>query len=200
MLPLFLLALIVPMAAQSMPDIQGPFKALNGETCVVCNHAVSDEDAAFLVDGQRVAVMAAMQEEFLRNPLEYVAKYRPEGMVFSARQAGDMTSTYFWLGSLLLAGLVFGAVCGHMAMLKGYSTWRWFFLGLFFSIPACLALANKPSSPNAPDAPAGLARIPDTRPPAACPQCGASNHPSASQCSSCGGRVEPTAPSEVSAC
>lgn len=137
--------------------------ARKGETCAVCNTPVTGKDVAYLVDGKRVAVMEAMQEEFLQNPLLYVTKFRPEGMVVSARQAGSLNSAYLWLGMYVLVGLLFGGACAHVAMTKGLPSLRWFFLGFFFSVPACLALAGKPVSLDAPEVPDGLRKIPATR-------------------------------------
>jgi hypothetical protein len=179
--------------------IEGPMPARDGETCAVCNTPVTDKDVAYLVDGQRIAVMEAMQEEFLRNPLLYVTKFRPEGMVFSARQSGSLNSGYLWLGMYVLVGLLFGGACAHVAMSKGLPSWRWFFLGFFFSVPACLAVAGKKPAADAPEVPDGLGKIPATRAPAACPECGAGNHPAAHRCLGCGAVLQPSVSSEVGA-
>ncbi|MBK5292521.1 MAG: zinc ribbon domain-containing protein [Acidobacteriia bacterium] len=184
------------LSAQTM-KVEGPFKAKSGETCVVCNTPVSEDDDAFLVDGQRVAVMRAMREEFMLNPLLYVTRLRPEGMVFSSRQPETLSGVYLWMGLYVLIGLMFGGACAHMALVKGLSSRRWFFLGFFFSALAYLALAGKAVAENAPEAPAGLGKIPSTRSSAACPGCGAGNHPSSRQCGACGAALHPTASSEV---
>ncbi len=179
--------------------VEGPFKAKKGETCVVCNTPVGEEDDAYLVDGQRVAVMSAMREEFLRNPLQYVTRLRPEGMVFSSRQPETLPGSYLWAGVFVLIGLMFGGACAHMAMVKGLSSWQWFFLGFFLSVPACLALAGKAAAEDAPKAPAGLGKIPSTRSSIPCAGCGEANHPASSKCGRCGAALHPAAPSEVAA-
>ena len=46
-------------------------------------------------------------------------------------------------------------------------------------------------------APAGLAKIPQTKSPVACGACGALNHPSATACSQCGTAMSPQDQSEV---
>jgi len=192
---LWLIVLSALSYAQSRPKIEGPFQAKDGETCIVCNSKLDSTDLAFVVDGQRVGIARGMEDEFLSNPLKYLTALRPEGQ-FSGRSTGSMRNVYFWGGVFVLAGLLFGGACAHMALAKGRSGWRWFFLGFFFSAPACLALAVKE---NGPAVPTGLSKIPATRDPVACPGCGAANHPAAAKCSDCGATLEPSAPSEVSA-
>jgi len=167
MFRLLLVLTLCSSAALMAVKLEGPMPARNGETCAVCNMPVTDKDVAYLVDGQRVAVMETMQEEFLQNPLLYVTKFRPEGMVFSARQSGSLNSGYLWLGMYVLVGLLFGGACAHVAMTKGLPSWRWFFLGFFFSVPACLAVAARQTAVDAPAVPEGLGKIPVTRDPVA---------------------------------
>ncbi|MEZ5355582.1 MAG: hypothetical protein R2762_23345 [Bryobacteraceae bacterium] len=107
--------------AQNKPHIVGPMPAKDGETCVVCNSRVSKDDLAYVIDGQRVAVMRAMEADLLANPLEYVTKFRPEGMIFSNQQSKRESGAFFWGGVLVLAGLMFGGACAHMAVEKGLS-------------------------------------------------------------------------------
>ena len=190
--------LALASALWSKPKIEGPFPAKEGETCVVCNTRLSPEDSAFLVDGQRIAVMKAMEADFLQNPLEYVAKYRPEGLIATGRSATVQPATtgaYFWIGLFAVVGLMFGGACAHMAVVKGQPPWQWFLLGFAFSVPATLALARRPGVVPLD----GLDKVPQTRQSTACLRCGSSNHPSAVICIGCGERLEPSAPSEVKA-
>ncbi|MEZ5404481.1 MAG: hypothetical protein R2729_32680 [Bryobacteraceae bacterium] len=195
-----LLVLVNALAlGQNKPRIMGPMPAKDGETCVVCNSRVSRHDLAYVIDGQRMAVMRAMEADLLANPLEYVTKFRPEGMIFSNQQSQRESGAYFWAGVLVLIGLIFGGACAHMAMGKGFSAWRWFALGFVFSVPAALVLAMKAPAPDSQPMPEGLAKMPLTHGPIGCTGCGAANHPSAAACSSCGGALEPSVTSEVEA-
>ncbi len=184
--------------AQNKPRIVGPMPAEDGETCVVCNSRVSKDDLAYVIDGQRVAVMRAMEADLLANPLEYVTKFRPEGMIFSNQQSTRESGAFFWAGVLVLAGLMFGGACAHMAVEKGFSAWRWFVMGFLFSAPATLALALKTPVAGR-TVPSGLAKLAKTHGPKPCHACKAPNHPSASRCASCGSALDPTVTSELQA-
>jgi hypothetical protein len=83
----------------------------------------------------------------------------------------------------VLAGLLFGGLNAHMALGRGLAPGPWFALGLVFTAPASVALWRKPRMATAP---AGMARIGDTRDPVPCPACGAPNHPAGRRCLSCG--------------
>lgn len=192
---LFLLAVLFAARAQHKPKIEGPFPARDGETCVVCNGKLSKEDSAFLIDGQRVGVMKEMEEEFLQNPLQYVSKLRPESSTVHTRQSNLQPAGYLWLGIFVLAGLVFGGACAHMAVMKGQSPWQWFLLGFCFSAPATVALALKPNAGG--KAPEGMDKVAATHSPVVCPGCGNTNHPAASACSRCGAKLTPMVPSEA---
>lgn len=147
---LLLIVAALSLMAQEV-RILGPFPAKDGETCIVCNMRVTPQDKAYIIDGKRVAVMAAMEEEFLRDPLRYVTSFRPEGTVLTTQQRA-LTSNYVWLGVFALIGLMFGSACAHMAAAKGLSKWQWFVLGFWFSVPAVLTLAGRPMAAVAPEA------------------------------------------------
>lgn len=123
--------------------IEGPFPARDGERCVVCNTPVTTTDVAYLVDGHRVAVMKAMEEEFLRNPLQYVTRIDTGSVDLTPQQSGA-TSGWVWLGLFAITGAMFGGVCASMAAVKGCSKWQWFVLGFWFSVVALAVLARKP--------------------------------------------------------
>jgi len=189
-----LIAVLGGLLPAQTVTLQGPIPAKPEETCSVCNTPVGPGGEAYLADGQRLVVMAAMRDELLANPLQYAKKYRPEGMMFTVRRAGPLHSAYLWIGIYILAGLLFGGLSAHSAMSKGLPALEWFLLGFFFSVPAYLAVAAKRTTV---EVPAGLAKIPLTRTPGLCSHCRAGNHPSAESCIVCGAPLTPTAPSEV---
>ena len=126
--------------------VEGPFPARNGEKCVVCNTPVTTTDVAYLVDGHRVAVMKAMEEEFLRNPFQYVTKIDTGTVDLAPQQSGVLTSAYVWLGLFVLTGAMFGGVCASLAATKGCSKMQWFVLGFCFSVVALAVIARKPTA------------------------------------------------------
>jgi hypothetical protein len=190
--------LTLPLFSQEL-KIEGPLPARSGETCIVCNQPVTAEDLAYVVNGQRIAVKRELQQEFLNNPRMYLSKYKPEGMLFSAYSAGNMGSGYLWLGLYIFAGLCFGALTANLSFRKGEAPWKWFLLGLFLNVLAFLMLNAKKDVPEAADLPAGLKKIPTTKAPTICPNCGSGNHPSARNCSTCGFELHPTVKPEVGA-
>ncbi|MBM3736052.1 MAG: hypothetical protein FJW39_09725 [Acidobacteria bacterium] len=186
------LAILAALPIFAAPKIEGPFAARDGETCVVCNTRLTKDDVAFLIDGQRLAVMREMREELLREPLVYLARYKPEGMLFTGRQPVAMGAGYLWVGTWVLLAIVSGALCSYLAMNRGLAPSKWFFAGLAFP-PAVVGLMFKPRAA----VPAGLAKIASTRDPAACPACGSLNHPAATACLRCGAAMIPTARAET---
>lgn len=139
--------------------IHGPMPAEDGETCVVCQGRCDQEDVAYLVDGQRFAVMKKLEAAFLENPDEYIALYKPNSMQFSDGSAQRMGDTYLLFGLLALVSVFFAGFYAHHLVMKrsGTST-----------------------------VPAGLAKIPSTPMPRTCVACGGENHPSARNCLHCG--------------
>ena len=85
--------------------------------------------------------------------------------------------------------------------MEGIFTTPWFFAGLAFNAFGYLALLLhlKGEADGTEAAPIyrGVVKIPSTAEPAACPACGGLNHPAATDCTSCGTALTPTAESEV---
>jgi hypothetical protein len=185
-------------ALEAVIRIEGPFPARDGETCIVCNGRVSVEDLAFVINGQRVAVMRGMEDALLGKPERYVQNLQPKGLV-SAREANGGGSVYLYAGVFVLVGLVFGGLCAHMAMLKGLKPWRWFALGFLFSLPAFAVVASRQKPEDAAEMPGGLEKVHATREPVPCPGCSGTNHPAAAKCLHCGAALTPSATSEVAA-
>lgn len=192
------LVLVFQLRAQDAPQRHRPAK--EGEICVVCNNRASGRDACYLAGGQQIVVHAAdcCEGEFLRHPGKYLAALRPNQILFSVWPRAGLASPWFWFGVSVLAGLVFGGLSAHTALATGRAPLPWFLAGLFFSLAAYGYLLTARAVSN-PVLPPGLRKLPPTREPVPCPRCGAGNHPSARNCSTCGGELNPVAPSEVSA-
>ena len=188
------------VAAVSVPRIEGPEPARAGEICAICEARLWPASGrAYLVDGQRVPVCTEESEELLREPQRYLAKLRPEGMLFSGAPREGVSGAALVIGLYVLAGLLCGALCAHMAIRKGLSAPKWFFAGLCLPVGAYLALASKTGGASSVPGGARFGKVPVTRDEVPCPACGGGNHPSAHQCSECGAPLEPTSPSEVHA-
>lgn len=150
--------------------IEGPLQAEDGETCVVCYGRCSREDVAFLVDGQRFAVMKPLQQDFLADPNPYIRAYKPNSMQFDANAQQGMSDSFILFGLLALVGVFCAGYFAHHLVIKR-------------SNPAAI--------------PAGLGKIPTTKLPQPCTACGGENHPAAKRCSHCGASFTPGERSEV---
>lgn len=122
-------------------EFQGPFPAKDGERCVICRGKTDSTDVAYLVNGERVAVMKIMEDDFLRNPLDALARMHGKGNTLAVHDAHGVAGAPVWVGLFVAVSLLFGATCARLAIIKGQPAWRWFVLGMLFSAPACLALA-----------------------------------------------------------
>ena len=195
-------------------EVVGPrVSAKPGETCIVCDNPVGPDDAVYLVQGQRVAVHAKEEREFLSHPRKYLMRLKPLGGALlgaDSNQPGmanrtgnerqEVSRTWIYSGLYVLLGLVFAAICAHRALHVGYSPWAWFGLGLVLNAFAYLLLLTRPKRQvKAPaGVPLGLGKIAATHAPQRCPKCGACNHPSAAECLGCGTSLSPGVESEVS--
>lgn len=175
--------------------------AREGDTCLVCNRKVGKGDSAYLANGQKVALHAAAgcEAKFLREPRLYTASLRPSSIQAAGLAAVGLPSRWMWFGVYVLAGLICGGLSAHLAVRTGFSPAGWFLLGFLLLAGPCLYLRRRSPRPGTRCPPPGMAKPLTTLQPVACPACGAANHPSASRCLACGGRMEPQAPSEVEA-
>jgi hypothetical protein len=193
--------LLLGLTAWANEHLSERMPARDGETCHICNGKVGKGDAAYLASGQRVALHAAdcCEGKFLKDSQVHTASLRPNSIQAVAVAGVGLASRWMWFGIYVLAGLVFGGFTAHLAVRKGYSPAGWFLRGFVLLGGAYLYLCRKPARPGASSAPVGLAKVPLTSQPVACPACGEPNHPSASQCLACGGRMLPRVASEVEA-
>ncbi len=172
-----------------------------GDICIVCNHPVSKDDVVFLVSGHRVPLHLAELTSDVRGQLEsLLAQFEPRGAFIGAEQAqAALSKVWFFAGSYILVGLVFAAICAHRALHMGHSPAAWFVVGLLLNVLGYLMLLTRPKREvQAPaGVPAGLRKVAVTYAPEPCPACGTLNHPSASACLGCGGKLQPKTVSEV---
>ncbi len=172
-----------------------------GEICLVCDQPIGKHDVGYLVNGQRVPLhQGGCDAKFLKDPWHLLAFLQPRGAFLGVVSEGQSLSpAWFLLGIYILTGLIFAALCAHRALQTGQSAVTWFGIGLAINLVGYLWLLTRPRKEvRAPAGiPTGLGKLAATYQPRACPQCGAANHPSASQCSNCGTTLQPTIVSEV---
>jgi cytochrome c553 len=170
-----------------------------GEICVVCNHPVGPDDDVYIVNGQRMPVHRGTCLAELESHLEkYKARMRPAGNFLGVEPDASTALTTRWLalGLYVLLGLVFAALSVNRAINSGQRPVPWFFAGFFLNVFAWAVLVARHRRIRS-LAPKGLAKVPQTATPLACPGCGRLNHPAASTCLDCGRKLEPAAVSEA---
>jgi hypothetical protein len=131
-------------------------------------------------------------------PLALLASAGPRGALFQedAISRDGMAGGWLMLGVWVVSALVTGGIAASVALRKGRSPIRWYVIGGVGSVfGIALAMWRRPADSIA--IPPGLAKIPSTPPPARCPGCGASSHPSARVCASCGGGLTPSTSSDL---
>lgn len=172
-----------------------------GDLCMVCNQPIHPGDVVYLVQGQRVPIHLGECNAALRaRPQSFLAKLTPHGAFLGAGQEGvGLSPAWFFVGLYVLTGLIFAAMCAHQALQAGHNPVAWFGMGLALNAFGYLLLLTRPRrEARAPaGVPAGLRKVPATYTPQPCPRCGAANHPSAGECTGCGGKLQPAMESEV---
>jgi len=172
-----------------------------GEVCLVCNQPITADDVVYVVRGHRIPLhAAACYGEFKDHPWKYLAILEPHGAFLGSGGEGQRLSLgWFLAGLYILVGLVFAALCAHQAMHRGYSPAVWFGTGLVLNAFGYLLLVTRPRKDVEALAgvPKGLQKVPVTYEPRPCPACGRLNHPAASECAGCGGKLDPSMESEV---
>ena len=168
----------------------------DGERCIVCKQQVHGADVVEVrYKGRRFFVKEAMLPDFDADPERYFNELQARAGLFDERAVGGGRVSTGWLafGGYVVVGLVFAALCGYLAIGRGHAPLPWFFAGLAGNVAALFVLLMTPrGDPEAFPAgvPPGLAKVPVTRAPVPCPHCGATNHPSAAQCSGCDQSLE----------
>lgn len=175
-----------------------------GERCIVCDMILEEgEVVALRYRGQVVHVGAALLDEFLADPDRYIQKVQARSALFDGAGGGVGQwggGGWRWFQLYGLVGILSAAVAAYGAISKGLPALPWFGAALLFNFLALIALFAAPDR-SADSAfagmPAGLRKVPSTHGPALCGACGASNHPSASRCHSCGADLQAAYDSEA---
>lgn len=173
-----------------------------GEQCLVCRKPIFHGDIVEVrYKGRRFHVAESMLDELEADPDRYFASLQAHSALFDESAIEHPSASPGWLvfGFYVLAGLIAGAVCAYLALCWGLPPVRWFLAGLLGNVVAVgiLLMPGRARGAATSDVPGGLAKIPATAAPSACPACGESNHPSATACSACGAALDPATEGEA---
>ena len=177
-----------------------------GEQCLVCRQPVH---GATMVEvrykGRIFHVKEEMMDELRADPEAYFRPLQSRSALFDeealegAMGAQKRQRGWLYFGLYVLLGLSAGAVCGALAVSRALPPLPWFFAGLVANLPAIAWLLTRPRGDSAgPEGvPSGLVKVPRTRTPRPCPHCGGPNHPAATVCARCRGRLTPKVAAEA---
>lgn len=176
-----------------------------GERCTVCGMPLSSNDIAIILKGRRIPVMKGMAASVLKNPEIYFKSKQARGALFqedfqapSGAVQGGVNLSWFLAGIYLLSALAFGALGAVASVSKGLAPIFGFCLGFGLNVFGYLYVLTRPSQTTSLDIPAGLAKVPVTQAPLACPLCGNTNHPAAASCAVCHVALSPQGHSDLS--
>ncbi len=176
----------------------------DGEQCLVCRKPVVGEDVVEIrFKGRTFFVGKPFMGDFEADPARYFARIQARSALFdesalAAKRA--MAFGWLWLGCYVLAGMLCSALCAYIAVCKGLMPLPWFFAGVFGNVAGLgrvMSVGGGDAAALPAGIPAGLAKVPTTRAPVACPSCGAANHPSAARCADCREPLTPTVTPEA---
>jgi hypothetical protein len=202
---LFLFAAVVSGGELQLQTRYSNVAAEVGERCIVCGMPLSSNDTAIILRGRRIPVMKGMADTVLKNPEIYFKSVQARGALFQedfqgqsgAVQAG-VNLRWILAGLFVLSALAFGALGAVASVSKGLAPISGFCLGFGLSVFGYLYVLTRPSQTTSLDIPAGLAKVPVTQSPLACPQCGNTNHPAAASCAVCHVALSPQGHSDLS--
>ncbi len=174
-----------------------------GERCIVCKQEIHGAEVLEIrYKGRRFFVKAEMLDDFDAAPLDYFADLQARSGLFDERAVAAREMSLGWLafGVYVVIGLVFSALCGYLAIGRGHAPLPWFFAGLAGNAAALAVLLATPRGDLTAlpaGVPAGFAKVPTTRAPISCPECGATNHPAATSCNGCENELTPAVEAET---
>jgi len=190
-------------AGQSQLPQELQRKPGEGEQCIVCDQPITGGEVVELrYKGRRFYVAAPLLQDLFDDPDRYFYKRQARSALFDEEAHTAIASNgWLYFGLYVLAGLLFGALCGYLAITRAMPPLPWFFAGLLGNLAALLVLLGaRRGDPSAHPAgvPPELAKVPATRAPIACAKCGRLNHPAATVCVSCLRKLQPKVGSEAS--
>jgi hypothetical protein len=168
------------------------------DRCLVCGDLVKSESGFVLeIRGRLIPVGLQDFDILLAEPQRYLSQLSMNGAWFQEAWGQEVEPTNSWLawGLLMLGGVLFGGLAGHLALQKGLPPGVWFITGFILNILALLLLTTQKGKSRRLSA--GMIRLPKTVTPVACTGCGSFNHPTAAACACCCNVLEPSSESEI---
>ena len=193
----------VTTAAQETDSAQEAWEVLEerpaaGEQCLVCRQLIDYGDIVEIrYKGRVFHVSAGMVDDFKADPDRYFYVMQARSGLFDEASVETPAMSMGWLGFgiYVLLGLVFGAATAYAALNRGLPARKWFVAGMLVNVVALVVLLV--SKREAERHERGLSKIPTTPSPLACANCRGTNHPLASECSSCGHALRPSGEPET---
>ncbi len=192
-----LIARSVSFKADTLGYPLAPVQA--GDICLVCGMEIKSDGLAIIYKGRRVPLAnGEMLRKFLKEPQRYFYQLQPRGALFHEDTITNLAAKQGWFifGIWMVLALLSSAITTGIALRKGFSPARWFLTGFLLPVVAVLWALVKPSQKLV-ELPPHLGKVSTTLAPGVCPQCGEFNHPSATRCTGCGGKLTPSVESEV---
>lgn len=189
----------------------GPSGLATGEECYVCGEELGEGAPVATVEyrgrERRIhkAELAAWERAKAKGTLDaLVQHHEPRAALFQGDSQflnpsyrRERQAVWFWL----IAGFVLSVAVGSGAAAAGLALVRRRAAGCAFVLGFALPLVGIPLSLCLPCREGQWdcrgTKVPHTRAPMDCPECGQGNHPAATRCSHCGATLNPTAESEV---
>ncbi|RMG61867.1 MAG: hypothetical protein D6715_12835 [Calditrichaeota bacterium] len=183
-----------PLNLETLPSL--PIQP--GDFCIVCNVGARHLERVVLYRGRRVGLCALHPSTFASNPDYFFQQLQPQGALFHEDSISRKALRWGWFiaGAWITLAIFSAGLSCWIAQCKGLPAKKWFYLGLVLnvlSLPVIMtrrALARLKLPPH-------VTKPPTTALPEPCPDCGALNHPAATECSGCGKPLKPKMQSEV---
>lgn len=198
----FFILCLWPMAAGSiddpkpLPPDRTPLPS--AFHCPVDGESVQDRSHGVLWHGRRYYMdREACQAMFMKDPERFVRKIEPRAALFSP-SAPDRPSygpAVLYLAIWVVIGLLSGGATSYVAVQKGLSGRNWFLIGFVLNVIG-IGLVLRCRGREMLFGTRGLCKTPQTYEPVPC-SCGKSNHPSATECTGCGRKLQPSTESDV---
>lgn len=186
------------VSGQAIQDTMKTDKIKKGDRCIVCNISYDHLLVVIIYKGRRVPLCPKHPQTFLDDPGTYFGKLQPRGALFQEEAILEqpMKKGWLWFGIWIFVATVTAGLSANIAMRKGFSSLKWFMVGLATNFVGLVFVMSKPSKEKI-TLPDRLAKVPSTSRPLPCPDCRTENHPTATKCTGCGRTLSPKEEAEV---
>jgi len=175
-----------------------------GTPCLACGRTIREDQQRCVIRRERRRIELHVDhclESWRDSADRLFGRVQAKGALFDAAATSVLGPRWdvFAFSIYVLVGVVFGALTAYVAVDRGHHPVRWFFAGVLFNVLAfgAILLAGRGRHDAGPEGvPPGLRKVPRTRTPRRCDECGTLVHPAADRCPKCGTALEPRADAE----